>query len=802
MSTAQGIKSFMTELEAKKNADYNFATPNGTTPPNHIKLDHWHEWVKLSAVDPLLIFLNVVSLIGFTTYDYLLYGLDHRDRRNDGRLSDKWLNRYSHLESGGWWVSGLDPLNNWQPMTWGRFKPDFPRISGTKNKPIKYESPPKVANRLTYFDVPSHLWDKVAQRHNIKRYHSPLALRLIDRLLPLLFWEWLQKHPEIPIIVTEGEKKAACLLSLGFAAIALPGIWGGRVGSKHQEKLHPDLLPMAQAGRKFIILFDYETKPKTRYHVYQATLRTGEAIEAAGCECEIASLPGIEKGVDDFVAARGESAEALLTEIIEDALSLKEYQQVCYPRPRGLSKKYTPNITLNTRYLSECVLVGDTQHPTHSRWSEESSFNPNTNGQKPLPQTAALPNKGLIALWSGMGTGKTQLMALFRQLHPQMRFLNLGHRVNLLKNLSERLKTQMYSDLEQGKYTEAMGLSITIDSLYKLQNQLIEYGCVFIDEACQYLAHLLHSKTCKEHRAEILEVLEYIVRKAQLVVLADAHLDDVTVDFFRAMRPIDEVPFIIKNDYKQPGRIVYLYEGDDSTAIVAKIFMALMLKLKIMVVSDSKKFIKKLEAAMTVKVFDNQPGLGLGDRESISSTGNKLRIWSIHAENSGSEENIAFIKDISSSVKNVDALLASPSLGTGVDIPNYHFDAVFGVFHAVSQTATECGQSLHRVREQVPLHIWVAPRPPFGYSETNAQKIKSRMLNLNEMTAFLIRIDRETGKRGAEKDWALDAYCEIEANRNRSINNLRDDLRSLLTVLVFLLANIIRLNHRYSVSIV
>ncbi|MCC5622109.1 hypothetical protein [Nostoc sp. CHAB 5715] len=48
------------------------------------------------------------------------------------------------------------------------------------------------------------------------------------------------------------------------------------------------------------------------------------------------------------------------------------------------------------------------------------------------------------------------------------------------------------------------------------------------------------------------------------------------------------------------------------------------------------------------------------------------------------------------------------------------------------------------------------------------------------MTAFLIRINRETGKRGAEKDWALDASCQIEAQRNWSINNLRADLRSLL----------------------
>ena len=710
-----------------------------------IALHHLTEWLE-SSVDEQLTTLNLISLSGFTTYDYLLYGLPDDERRNDGRLRDKWLNRYAPLEDGGWWVSGLDPLNNWQPMQWGRYKPDNPRIIGSKSKPIKYESPPKVGNRVTYFNVPQHIWDRVAQRYGIKRYLSPLAQRLTARTKPLCFWEWVQQYSQIPIIFTEGEKKAACLLSMGFVAIALPGIWNGRVGKKERERLHPDLLPMAQKGRKFTILFDYETKPKTRYAIYQATLRTGQAIEATGCECNVAILPGVEKGVDDFVTARGEESEALLSAIIDDAYSLKDYRRLCFPKKRGLSNKYPPNVKLTTRFLSNAV---------------------------------SLPTVGLVVLWSGMGTGKTELMAKFRELYPQMRFLNLGHRVNLLKNLSNRLNTEMYSALSQGNLAKAVGLSITVDSLHKLQTQLNEYGCIFIDEACQYLAHLLHSKTCREHRAEILEVLEFLIRKAKLVVLADAHMDDVTIDFFRAMRPEGEVPFIIKNDYKVPGRTVYLYEGDDNSALVAKIFTALMLRLKIMVVSDSKKFIKKLEAAMTVKVFDRQPLFG-ADGQLDSNSEKKLRIWSIHAENSGSEENVAFIKDISTEVKNVDVLLASPSLGTGVDIPNYHFDAVFGAFHAVSQTATECAQSLHRYRPQVPLHIWVAPRPPFGYKETNAAKIKERMLELNQMTAFLIRIDPETGRRGAEKDWALDAYCEIEANRNRSINNLRDDLHSLL----------------------
>ena len=105
-------------------------------------------------------------------------------------------------------------------MIWGRLKPDNPRIIGSKSrrqrsgdptifhadpsgKPIKYESPPHVANRVTYFDIPQHIWDKVAKRYNIKRYHSPLAQRLTARTKPLCFWEWVQQHPEIPIIFTE-----------------------------------------------------------------------------------------------------------------------------------------------------------------------------------------------------------------------------------------------------------------------------------------------------------------------------------------------------------------------------------------------------------------------------------------------------------------------------------------------------------------------------------------------------------------------------------------------------------------------
>jgi hypothetical protein len=773
---------------------------SSTEYPNNLTAAEYHELLAGSAIHPALIKRNFFHVEGESVYDFLFIS-DKIPRKNAGRVTDGYIKMYQHLLLGGTWIQSLDPFKNWQPMEWGRIKPNFPRIDWQKGKPVKYESPPKTANRVTYFDVANPIWDKVAKRYLIKRYHSLLALRLLDKLNPLIFWEWVKQHPEIPIILCEGEKKAACLLSLGFVAIALPGIWNGRVGKQDfDERLHPDLVPMAQPGRKFIILFDYETSSKTRWSVFQATVRTAKAIESAGCECEVASLPGPEKGVDDFVVARGEDANVLLTALVDDAKSLADYQRSYRAKKWGLSK-YKPDVTVNIKYLTQALCIPDLEEKCSSVQplydiSQEQLFTPSVSsiscgeGERkqeliisdcpdPKPSTQnpkksfRFPDKGLVVLWSDMGTGKTELMRWWREQNPDARFLNNGHRVNLLKNLSDRLRTAMYSDLGYTGLAQAQALSITIDSLHKLNTQALIYGCIFIDEACQYLTHLLHSNTCKQHRAAILEVLEYIVYNAPLVVLADAHMDDLTVNFFLAMRPVGEVPYIVKNEWRNGSRTIYWYEGSNSSALVAQISAALMQGLKIMVASDSKRFIKKLEKSFTIKYED--------PNSDQSHTPQKWRIWSVHSDNSGSEENVAFIKDITNAVKNFDALFTSPSLGTGVDISEYHFDLVFGVFHGVSQTATECAQQLYRYRPKVPFHIWVAPRPPFGYKDTNASKIKERLLQTNEMTAFLLRIDRQTGKRGAEKDWALEAYCQILANRHYSLNNLRDDLRSLLT---------------------
>jgi hypothetical protein len=524
-----------------------------TSLPFLLEKHHYEEW-RQSSVDGQLIRENITSLAGYEPHERLLYALTPEKRRNDGRLRDRVLKQHQHLEHGGWYVVGLDPDTNWiEVMVWGRFKPDSPRTDGN-GKPIKYESPPNTTNRVTYFRVPLSIWKQIAGRYGIKLYHSPLALRLTARKQPVNFWEWVKNHPEIPIILTEGEKKAGAVLSLGYAAISLPGIWGGRNSKQRdpEQKLHDDLLHLAGTGRTLIILFDYDQKQSTREAVYKATLATGKAIEATGAICKVALLPGQEKGVDDFITARGENAAKELCRIITNAHPLEDYRWLANPNDEELIR-YATESPIYTQYLADSVEVN-------------------------------LDRPGLIAIKSEMATGKTTLVKEHRIANPDERFLVIGHRIALLRELSQpnKLNTTMYSDVLSGKMERETALSITVDSFHKLKTEDNYYDCIFIDEARQVLRHILMATTCKLHRQDIISKLQYFIRKARQVIIADAHLDDYTVDFFLSMRQEGEVPLIIQNTYQHPSREVFYYESKDYTAQLAQLTQAVSQGKKVM----------------------------------------------------------------------------------------------------------------------------------------------------------------------------------------------------------------------------
>lgn len=350
--------------------------------------------------------------------------------------------------TSGWYCATIDPQTG-EARHWGPFKPDTPLLDTGKGKARKYEHPAGYETQAILLQVDQQTWAKIAQRYGVP--FTPLSLRLRDRNPYPHFWEWVWTY-NLPIIICEGAKKAAALLSAGYVAIALPGVWNGRRkrNGNTPERLIPDLQYFATFGRSIYFCFDHDPKLKTRIQVSNALVRTGKLLEQSGCVVNVIRLPGPEKGVDDFIVLRGTAA---FDQLYLDAVTLESYEQARRSWLSGHCLTYPISLDLNCRYLMDGIeqVWADSGQPAIERLAEQF-----VQG-KVIPINLDLPTptndrptssglSGVIAIASDMGTGKTELLATLKQTYPDARILNLGHRVALLRNLANRIGTAIYSD--------------------------------------------------------------------------------------------------------------------------------------------------------------------------------------------------------------------------------------------------------------------------------------------------------------------------------------------------------------------
>jgi hypothetical protein len=242
---------------------------------HYLNPEHLKELVNGSGIDLHLVKLNFRSLEGKNAYDYLFIS-ELIPRTNTGIVKSSWLKRYAHVSPGGWWCSGVDVLNNWHMMEWGCFKPNQPRIN-EKGKPIKYEHPPCTPTRIFCLRVPLQVWQQVAKRYNVK---LPENMAIAHDGAAIGFWKWVMEH-NIPVILCEGVKKAATLLTQGYAAIGVPGITSGyrvvkdKFGKVIRRQLIADLAAFCITKRTIYICFDFETELKKTNAVNNAISQLG-----------------------------------------------------------------------------------------------------------------------------------------------------------------------------------------------------------------------------------------------------------------------------------------------------------------------------------------------------------------------------------------------------------------------------------------------------------------------------------------------------------------------------------------------
>ncbi len=691
-------------------------SPNKHFPPElippHIANAHWQEW-QASGIDPDIIRANLQSFDGATPYEYLCYA-PNLPRTNSGRLASHILRRYQHTEAGGWWCQGLDPLNHWEPMTWGCFKPDRP-IVNAQGKAIKYEHPLKQPTRAFFLDIPG----------------QP------D------FWAEIQTDPTQPILLVEGAKKAAALLSQGYAAIALPGVFNGRrvtrdaAGAIYTESLIPELALFAQADRPVVFCFDHDTKANTIRHVNQAIAATGKLFEAQGCDVQVVTLPGPEKGVDDFLVAQGDAAFATV---------------------------YAAALPLNLWHWQSRKATELTISPTQIVCQKE--FQP-TN----------LPESGILVLASAKGTGKTKAIAELVKDAP--RVIALGHRIALMRNLCNRMDLDYRSDLDEfrGQAINADGVThrigLCVDSLGKINPADFEGAIVVIDEFMQILRHLFLSTTCNQDgkRPALLAKLAEVVRSAKLVVLADADAADVGINYFQRLAGAETPVHLIRNDFQPAGFDVTAYLDPQDDAIIAQILADLQAGQKIFVATDSLNGSEALEELIKALKTDNRGLI-------------------INSKTSGDTEQRDFITHPNTEVHRYNWMIATPSLSTGVSIEVEHFDKIYGLFYGVV-TDADAAQALNRVRANVPRVVWAAKQgknfSPVSRSTIPSQ-IRQTLKTKTDLNALVLKASLgcadtllpELFNLVWDNNPNLDLYAQLMAHTNQAMWTLQDNLLARL----------------------
>ncbi|WP_088894895.1 plasmid replication protein, CyRepA1 family [Leptolyngbya ohadii] len=605
-----------------------------------------------------------------------------------------------------------------------------------RGKTIKYETRKGNGSRAFLPHIPTSIRRRIADRYGI------------DVPTTGSFWQWLEQHPEIEILFTEGGKKALSLLSLGYVAIALYGVNGGYCKNSIGERLLiEDVGRFTVPGRSIVLAFDQDAEVKTRLRVNVALSRFGGLLQQAGCAVTIATWDGrLGKGVDDLIVASGAGAWGTA---LDQAMPLAHWR-IWQKLESRLTWK--ANLRINTADLSTLELD-------------------------------QIPQEGIIGVSSGKGTGKTKWTA--QQVLDLPAVLSAGHRIALQRNLSKRLGLDYIGDCDKAKgqfingsaYTLRIGFCV--DSLLAIDPEQFR-GCdLVLDEVVQVVRHLLTSSTCAKDgkRPALLARFRSLIQMARRVIVADADLDNATLHYIRELRGEDAQVFLIRNDYQSNGYPCTFIESSDRSAVVGQLLDeigSLPPGHALFVCLDSKALARTIERL-------------------IEQSNNGITVWNINSESSGGEFERSVISSPdphlleAAQAKNRLVILATPSMGTGVSIECQGIvQRVYGIFTGVSINDADMSQALSRVRERVERIVWCAQT---GSSfnkvsrSTNAMELKRHLQERTAVTVSLIRsslredIAGELDNYDWQSDPHVDLYSKIAAEQNWSMLQLADALQ-------------------------
>ncbi len=526
---------------------------------------------------------------------------------------------------------------------------------------------------------------------------------------------------------------------------------------EHWEAPKVDLYPDAGAIANKTVLESYK--------------RTIQLVQSWGYEVRVVwwgqvdkSHPDIDE-LDSFDPGFGSDVYLKPEDFFELADKERYHQEVAKAQKKLNTLTYKPDILLHEEYLPANL------------WSK-------------------LPDSGILNLKARKGGGKsTVLRESIKKYKVQGRkVLSITPRIALGREQAFKWDITWIDECGvEGNYSLSSGmlgreeaLGLCWDSLWKVTGKNWEGAVLVIDESELGFKHLATSSTCAERRAFIMvgfaQLLGKVLGTGGLVILSDADLTDVSVDYVRAFAPKDTPVFTVVNTHTGTPWDVDLFLGKRGTA-EESILDNVAAGLKTAVPTDSQYEAEALER----KIIEHYPAAKIIriDRKTCQ-------------EDLGRE----FVKDPNGSIESLqpDVLIYTPSMGTGVSIDGEYFDAVVGLFFAVIEPTEAC-QMMARVRDTtIPRSAWckdanydspgcksplpdVVKKQLFKFHSTTSSLLglASALSGSDDDGAALDTLNRLWDKENQEwKSPHIDLYANVKARRNFGLSQFAPQFRQQL----------------------
>ncbi|NJN49099.1 MAG: DUF3854 domain-containing protein, partial [Alkalinema sp. RL_2_19] len=487
--------------------------------------------------------------------------------------------------------------------------------------------------------------------------------------------------------------------------------------------------------RQFILAFDQDVKPRTRHKVEAALADLSWHLAQTGATVHVAEWDGQNgrcKGLDDLIVNAGVEA---WNAAYESAIPANEWR---IGRQLAAQVKRTPGLHIGDREFSTVV--------------------------------DQVPKSGILALYGGKGTGKSEAIA---QLLGDQSWLSFTPLVSLGRDQAESWGGVFINDgdaigsqlLKEG--APVQGASVCIPSLLKVQR--IAGEILILDELTATLEFLLSSKLANKDGLRPLLLAEFIhrVQTADFVILADADLTEEAIAYIEAIR--NERAYLVRSDRKALTYPTTIFDAPLNSAIVGLMerFEVLPEEQLIYINSDSKAMADSL-----ARMLEHQG----------------IKSLLITSDTSGGDLEADFLASKGASMPvllpmGIKAIITSPTVTQGFSIKSHTelIDSVWGFYKGGSITAHAMAQALDRVRSNdVPRFIHIAKKGSAYSKLSKAQTVTAFLKEFKQISTAAVRLARhslspEVLAKAEGIDWQSQnckMLAALEVRRNRGMISL------------------------------